>query len=120
MTCQAPQIADKDCKLNSKTMNSISIATYNGIKTTLLCTVMLFLYQEFGTSYFLATVSNVQDNYIGSAQKFCFNGWWLKLLSKLIRILRITFCYKQLCGRCLVHMTPVIKVVICTIISEIH
>ena len=36
----------------------------------------------------------------------------LKLLSKLIRILRITFCYKQLCGRCLVHMTPVVKVVI--------
>ena len=32
--------------------------------------------------------------------------------SKLIRILRITFCYKQLCGRCLVHMTPVVKVVI--------
>ena len=30
--------------------------------------------------------------------------------SKLIRILRITFCYKQLCGRCLVHMTPVVKV----------
>ena len=24
----------------------------------------------------------------------------------------ITFCYKQLCGRCLVHMTPVVKVVI--------
>ena len=36
----------------------------------------------------------------------------LKMPSKLIRILRITFCYKQLCGRCLVHMTPVVKVVI--------
>ena len=35
-----------------------------------------------------------------------------KMPSKLIRILRITFCYKQLCGRCLVHMTPVVKVVI--------
>ena len=35
----------------------------------------------------------------------------LKMPSKLIRILRITFCYKQLCGRCLVHMTPVVKVV---------
>ena len=31
--------------------------------------------------------------------------------SKFIRILRITFCYKQLCGMCLVHMTPVVKVV---------
>ena len=37
---------------------------------------------------------------------------WLKMPSKLICILRITFCYKQLCGRCLVHMTPVVKVVI--------
>ena len=36
----------------------------------------------------------------------------LKMPSKLIRILRITFCYKQLCGRCLVHMTPVVKLVI--------
>ena len=36
----------------------------------------------------------------------------LKLLFKLIRILHITFCYKQLCGKCLVHMTPVVKVVI--------
>ena len=36
----------------------------------------------------------------------------LKMPSKLIRILRVTFCYKQLCGRCLVHMTPVVKVVI--------
>ena len=36
----------------------------------------------------------------------------VKLLSKLIRILRITFCYTQLCGRCLVNMTPVVKVVI--------
>ena len=36
----------------------------------------------------------------------------LKMPSKLIRILRITFCYKQQCGRCLVHMTPVVKVVI--------
>ena len=36
----------------------------------------------------------------------------LKMPSKLIRILRITFCYKQLCGRCLVHMIPVVKVVI--------
>ena len=36
----------------------------------------------------------------------------LKMPSTLIRILRITFCYKQLCGRCLVHMTPVVKVVI--------
>ena len=36
----------------------------------------------------------------------------LKMPSKLIRILRITFCYKQLCGRCLVQMTPVVKVVI--------
>ena len=35
----------------------------------------------------------------------------LKMPSKFIRILRITFCYKQLCGRCLVHMTPVGKVV---------
>ena len=35
----------------------------------------------------------------------------LKMPSKFIRILRITFCYKQLCGRCLVHMTPVVKVV---------
>ena len=38
--------------------------------------------------------------------------FYLKMPSKLIRILRITFCYKQLCGRCLVHMTPVVKVVI--------
>ena len=37
---------------------------------------------------------------------------FLKLLSKLIRILRITFCYAQLCGMCLVNMTPVVKVVI--------
>ena len=36
----------------------------------------------------------------------------LKLLSKLIRILCITFCYMQLCGRCLVNKTPVVKVVI--------
>ena len=36
----------------------------------------------------------------------------LKLLSKLIRILRITFCYTQLCGRCLVNITPVVNVVI--------
>ena len=36
----------------------------------------------------------------------------LKMPSKFIRILRITFCYKQLCGRCLVHMSPVVKVVI--------
>ena len=36
----------------------------------------------------------------------------LKMPSKLIRILRITFCYKQLCGRCLVHTTQVVKVVI--------
>ena len=37
---------------------------------------------------------------------------YLKMPSKLIRILRITFCYKQLCGRCLVHTTQVVKVVI--------
>ena len=36
----------------------------------------------------------------------------LKMPSKLIRILRITFSDTQLCGRCLVHMTPVVKVVI--------
>ena len=36
----------------------------------------------------------------------------LKLLSKLIRILRITFRYTQLCGRCLVNMTPVVNMVI--------
>ena len=36
----------------------------------------------------------------------------LKMPSKFIRILRITFCYKQLCGRCLVHTTQVVKVVI--------
>ena len=36
MTCQAPQIADKECKLNNKTMYCISIATYNSIRTTLL------------------------------------------------------------------------------------
>ena len=35
MTCQAPQIADKECKLNNKTMYCISIATYNSIRTTL-------------------------------------------------------------------------------------
>ena len=39
------------------------------------------------------------------------NLQYLKMPSKFIRILRITFCYKQLCGRCLVHMTPVVKVV---------
>ena len=37
---------------------------------------------------------------------------YLKLLSKLIRNLRITFCYTQLCSRCLVNMTPVVNVVI--------
>ena len=36
MTCQVPQIADKECKLNNKTMYYISIATYNSIRTTLL------------------------------------------------------------------------------------
>ena len=36
----------------------------------------------------------------------------LKLLSKLIRILRITLCYKQLCSRCLVNMTTVDNMVI--------
>ena len=36
----------------------------------------------------------------------------LKMPSKLICILRITFCDTQLCGRCLVNMTPVVKVVI--------
>ena len=47
----------------------------------------------------------------------------LKLLSKLIRIFCITFCYTQLCGGCLVNMTPVVSgntLRICTIISEIH
>ena len=39
-------------------------------------------------------------------------GTLLKMPSKLIRIVRITFCYKQLCGRCLVHTTQVVKVVI--------
>ena len=29
-----------------------------------------------------------------------------------IRISRIRFCYTQLCGRCLVNMTAVVKVVI--------
>ena len=38
-------------------------------------------------------------------------AFFLKMTSKFIRILRITFCYKQLCGRCLEHMTPVVKVV---------
>ena len=41
-----------------------------------------------------------------------FFNFFLKLPSKFIRILRITFYYTQLCGRCLVHMTPVVKVVI--------
>ena len=41
-----------------------------------------------------------------------FNFIWLKMLSKFIRILRIRFCYAQLCGRCLVNMTPVVKLVI--------
>ena len=36
----------------------------------------------------------------------------LKMPSKFICILRITFCDTQLCGRCLVNMTPVVKVVI--------
>ena len=41
-----------------------------------------------------------------------FAFFTLKLLSKFIRILRIRFCYTQLCGGCLVNMTPVVKVVI--------
>ena len=42
-----------------------------------------------------------------------------------LHLTNITFCDTQLCGRCLVHMTPVVKVVIhcvlqfCTIISKI-
>ena len=46
----------------------------------------------------------------------------LKLLSKLICILRITFCYKQLCGSCLVHMGSQggNTLRICTIISKIY
>ena len=45
----------------------------------------------------------------------------LKLLSKLIRILRITFCYTQLCGRCLVSMTPVVNVAIhCVLILQYY
>ena len=46
----------------------------------------------------------------------------LKMPSKFIRILRITCCYTQLCGGCLVNMTPVGKLVIhcvyalCTVI----
>ena len=36
----------------------------------------------------------------------------LKMASKFICILRITFCDTQLCGRCLVNMTPVVKLVI--------
>ena len=43
---------------------------------------------------------------------FTRDSEFLKMPSKLIRILRITFCYKQLCGRCLVHMIPIVKVVI--------
>ena len=47
-----------------------------------------------------------------STSKGKFTVFSLKMPSKLIRILRITFCYKQLCGRCLVHMTPVVKAII--------
>ena len=36
----------------------------------------------------------------------------LKMLSKFIRILRITLCYTQMCGGCLVNMIPVVKLVI--------
>ena len=39
-------------------------------------------------------------------------GVMLKMLFKFICILRITFCDTQLCGRCLVNMTPVVKVLI--------
>ena len=48
----------------------------------------------------------------------------LKMPSKFVCILRITFSDTQLCGRCLINLTPVVKVVIhcvfCTIISEIN
>ena len=36
----------------------------------------------------------------------------LKMPSNFVCILRITFSDTQLCGRCLVNMTPVVKVVI--------
>ena len=36
----------------------------------------------------------------------------LKMPSKFVCILRITFSDTQLCGRCLVNMTPVVNVVI--------
>ena len=49
-----------------------------------------------------------------------FNEYFTSIASKLVEKLpkcdkynqSQTFCYKQLCGRCLVHMTPVVKVVI--------
>ena len=68
--------------------------------------IILLFALAFDTVIFEDIIHSGRPNYT----KLAFNC--LKMPSKLIRILRITFYYKQLCGRCLVHTTPVVKVVI--------
>ena len=98
--------------------NETIIKQYGGLNANSLSN-MLFTDRENDEPELIRT-SNYFDNanlsIEMSTKMHSFNI--LKMPSKLIRILRITFC--------LVHMTPIVKVVhcntlrICTIISEIH
>ena len=68
----------------------------------------------------ISDCSMIRNCLVGPTNIFCHTKCFvlaelklkLKLLSKLIRILHITFCYTQLCGGCLVNMTSLVKVVI--------
>ena len=68
------------------------------------------LTSQTGCSRWVLSPPSISTDYY--YQKIGVNNNNLKLLSKLIRNLRITFCYTQLCSRCLVNITPVVNVVI--------
>ena len=64
----------RNANWTNKTMYSVSIVTYNGIRTTLLYILRI---------WYNTIISNVEDSYVGSARELCFNGWWFKPIEAL-------------------------------------
>ena len=72
--------------------------------------------------FLLVFVTILLNNLFVGVNIQCFQV--LKMPSKFVCILRITFSDTQLCGRCLINMTPVVSGntlrIFCTIISKIN
>ena len=83
----------RNANWTNKTIYSISIVTYNGIRTTLLYIIRIWYTILFGSH------SNVHDSYIGRVQEFGFNGGWFKPIRVafyfIIQIFKSGFLYSN-------------------------